>query len=318
VARGDLARGARLPSVRNLAVDLGLNVNTVARAYRDLERAGVVDTMPGMGTFVAHEAPMRRAGTSFAAQGGRSFSAPRPIPATGGPMSGLSALAPVSTSWRDLLAAAHALAVAEGTEDATFLDAASQVVAAAGQGALLLVSGASTGECADLLRALPADAAGVATAVQLDDLAQRAESGSAAAVLTTFPSQARVRARLGDAAARLPVVPVETELTETAVRQLSTIPPAARIGLVTVEKDRWDEEANDVMKIIGRHRWLKMVLIDGAARGLAERIETLDAVVFVPRARDAVEALDRPGRVLVELARQVTPRTRERLRDVLG
>src|SRR5258707_820098 len=47
VERGDLIRGARLPSVRTLAVDLGLNVNTVARAYRDLERAGVVDTMPG-------------------------------------------------------------------------------------------------------------------------------------------------------------------------------------------------------------------------------------------------------------------------------
>src|SRR5688572_32957317 len=59
VARGDLARGARLPSVRNLAVDLGLNVNTVARAYRDLERAGVVNTMPGMGTFVAPDAPGR-------------------------------------------------------------------------------------------------------------------------------------------------------------------------------------------------------------------------------------------------------------------
>src|SRR2546422_10571119 len=53
IARGDLRRGSRLPSVRNLAVDLGLNVNTVARAYRDLERAGVIQTMPGMGTFVA-------------------------------------------------------------------------------------------------------------------------------------------------------------------------------------------------------------------------------------------------------------------------
>ena len=57
IARGDVSRGTRLPSVRNLAVDLGLNVNTVARAYRDLERAGVIDTMPGMGTFVANEVP---------------------------------------------------------------------------------------------------------------------------------------------------------------------------------------------------------------------------------------------------------------------
>ena len=73
VERGDLVRGARLPSVRTLAVDLGLNVNTVARAYRDLERAGVVDTMPGMGTFVSRDESGRiRAGAP----------APRGIPAT--------------------------------------------------------------------------------------------------------------------------------------------------------------------------------------------------------------------------------------------
>lgn len=314
VARGDLARGARLPSVRNLAVDLGLNVNTVARAYRDLERAGVVNTMPGMGTFVANEASARRVGFG----GSEGHRGHRAIPATGGPISGMSAHAPVSTSWRELLAAAHALATAEGVEDIIFLDVAGRVVGAAGQGALLLACGTTPGETADLLRALPPEAAGVAAGVPLEELLERVDAGPSIAVLTTFPGQARARARLGEATSRVAIVPVETELTETTVRQLAGLPASARIALVTNEKDKWDEEANDVMKIIGRHRWLKMVLIDGAGRGLAERLEPLDVVLHVPRAREAVEALDRPGRVLVELARQVTARTRERLHEILG
>ena len=42
IERGDVDHGSRLPSVRNLALDLGLNVNTVARAYRTLESLGLV------------------------------------------------------------------------------------------------------------------------------------------------------------------------------------------------------------------------------------------------------------------------------------
>ncbi|GAA5194696.1 GntR family transcriptional regulator [Rugosimonospora acidiphila] len=48
-----LAVGTRLPTVRGLATDLGLAVNTVARAYRELEEAGLVVTRGRAGTFVA-------------------------------------------------------------------------------------------------------------------------------------------------------------------------------------------------------------------------------------------------------------------------
>ncbi|WP_149203720.1 GntR family transcriptional regulator [Actinotalea subterranea] len=50
---GDLAPGHRLPTVRRLADDLGLAANTVARAYRELEQAGVVVTRGRNGTFIA-------------------------------------------------------------------------------------------------------------------------------------------------------------------------------------------------------------------------------------------------------------------------
>jgi DNA-binding transcriptional regulator YhcF (GntR family) len=52
VASGDLAAGTRLPTVRGLAVDLRLAVNTVARAYKELEADGVVVTQGRRGTFV--------------------------------------------------------------------------------------------------------------------------------------------------------------------------------------------------------------------------------------------------------------------------
>ncbi|TVR61035.1 MAG: GntR family transcriptional regulator [Gemmatimonadales bacterium] len=52
VRSGDLAPGTRLPTVRRLAGDLGLATNTVARAYRELERAGIVETRGRHGTFV--------------------------------------------------------------------------------------------------------------------------------------------------------------------------------------------------------------------------------------------------------------------------
>ena len=53
VRTGGLAAGERLPTVRRLAADLGLANNTVARAYRELEEAGVVETRGRNGTFVA-------------------------------------------------------------------------------------------------------------------------------------------------------------------------------------------------------------------------------------------------------------------------
>lgn len=52
-ASGALPPGHRLPTVRRLAEDLGLAVNTVARAYRELEQGGVVVTRGRSGTFVA-------------------------------------------------------------------------------------------------------------------------------------------------------------------------------------------------------------------------------------------------------------------------
>lgn len=53
VATGQLISGARLPTVRALAADLGIAVNTAARAYRELESAGVVVTRRRLGTVVA-------------------------------------------------------------------------------------------------------------------------------------------------------------------------------------------------------------------------------------------------------------------------
>jgi GntR family transcriptional regulator len=52
IAVGALLPGERLPTVKQLAVDLTINPNTVARAYRDLERDGVIETSPGRGSFV--------------------------------------------------------------------------------------------------------------------------------------------------------------------------------------------------------------------------------------------------------------------------
>ncbi len=56
VRRGDLTPGTGLPSVRQLANDLEINPNTVARAYRALERDGVLETAGRRGTRVAPEA----------------------------------------------------------------------------------------------------------------------------------------------------------------------------------------------------------------------------------------------------------------------
>jgi DNA-binding transcriptional regulator YhcF (GntR family) len=56
VAEGTLPAGTRLPTVRQLATDLGLAANTVARAYKELEADGVVETQGRRGTFVGSAA----------------------------------------------------------------------------------------------------------------------------------------------------------------------------------------------------------------------------------------------------------------------
>jgi DNA-binding transcriptional regulator YhcF (GntR family) len=53
VREGVLSAGDRLPTVRRLAAELGLASNTVARAYRELEHAGVIETRGRNGTFIA-------------------------------------------------------------------------------------------------------------------------------------------------------------------------------------------------------------------------------------------------------------------------
>ncbi len=53
IATGRLEFGDRLPTVRQLAVDLRINANTVAKVYKELEREGVLETQRGVGTFVA-------------------------------------------------------------------------------------------------------------------------------------------------------------------------------------------------------------------------------------------------------------------------
>ena len=53
VLRGALEPGDAMPTVRALAVDLGVNANTVARVYRDLQGEGILRLERGVGTFVA-------------------------------------------------------------------------------------------------------------------------------------------------------------------------------------------------------------------------------------------------------------------------
>ncbi len=52
VAAGELKPGDQLPTVRQLATDLRVNFNTVARAYRLLDEAGLISTQQGRGTYI--------------------------------------------------------------------------------------------------------------------------------------------------------------------------------------------------------------------------------------------------------------------------
>jgi len=57
IARGAIRSGEQLPTVRQLAVDLSINPNTVIRAYRELEIRGIIDTQQGTGTFISEDSP---------------------------------------------------------------------------------------------------------------------------------------------------------------------------------------------------------------------------------------------------------------------
>jgi len=59
IAAGTLTAGDQLPTVRQLAVDLSINPNTVIRAYRELEIRGVLETEQGTGTFISQQKPQR-------------------------------------------------------------------------------------------------------------------------------------------------------------------------------------------------------------------------------------------------------------------
>jgi len=67
VGAGALAAGARLPTIRQLAADLDLAANTVARAYRELESDGVIETRGRKGSFVC-ELPAADPGSGAARQ----------------------------------------------------------------------------------------------------------------------------------------------------------------------------------------------------------------------------------------------------------
>jgi len=60
IARGKLAEGASLPPVRQLAVDLGVNLNTIAAAYRELQKDGLIGIRHGSGSVVVSRTTTER------------------------------------------------------------------------------------------------------------------------------------------------------------------------------------------------------------------------------------------------------------------
>jgi GntR family transcriptional regulator len=80
IAKGDLSEGSALPPVRQVAADLGVNLNTVAAAYRELQREGLISVRHGSGAIVtsrtsvensedAMRKPLRAALTQFVLAG---------------------------------------------------------------------------------------------------------------------------------------------------------------------------------------------------------------------------------------------------------
>ena len=77
MATGRLNVGDKLPTVRQLAVDLKINANTVAKVYGELERSGVLETRRGVGTFIRArrgEWILRARSRAVASGAGRSLS----------------------------------------------------------------------------------------------------------------------------------------------------------------------------------------------------------------------------------------------------
>ena len=81
ITTGRLRVGEQLPTVRQLAVDLRVNANTVAKVYAELERTGILETRRGVGTFVCarhfeaktrqdHEKQLRELVERFVAEAG--------------------------------------------------------------------------------------------------------------------------------------------------------------------------------------------------------------------------------------------------------
>jgi len=60
IARGDLEEGTALPPVRQLAADLGVNLNTIATAYRELQKDGLITVKHGSGAVVASSTAVER------------------------------------------------------------------------------------------------------------------------------------------------------------------------------------------------------------------------------------------------------------------
>jgi len=56
VLKGVLKVGDQIPSVRSLSIQLSINPNTIQKAYSELDRTGIIDTVPGRGSFIAKDA----------------------------------------------------------------------------------------------------------------------------------------------------------------------------------------------------------------------------------------------------------------------
>ncbi|MEM7246177.1 MAG: hypothetical protein AAF533_12590 [Acidobacteriota bacterium] len=245
-----------------------------------------------MGTFVAEPGPRRET------QPEPSWSRPAPTPAPSG-------------DWRRLLATALELARSEGIEASQVAEELARIDRESGADAVVLTDAETEG--ADLLRALPSDWGGRVRLGAVGDL----RSLDPQVVLTTFPSQLFVRRHLEEVGVSAQLLPVETELTEAVVASLTDLREDQRLALVTVEKACWDQEANDVMKIIGRGRWLKMVFLDHGERGLQERLEQVDRVLCVPRARTLLIDHGVAEDTLLELHRQLSERSRRQVEEAL-
>src|SRR6201985_3135815 len=75
VGRGALKPGARLPTMRQVAVALRIDLNTVQHAYAELEREGVLTKIRGVGTFVTEALPVPRSSRKQAREQAREFAA---------------------------------------------------------------------------------------------------------------------------------------------------------------------------------------------------------------------------------------------------